>query len=266
MFFLFLVCFPTIVILMQWNVSLEIFFFLITEGLKMRHSLSSYLSGFDCFKKHEFKLKISLSRSLSCLCCCFRYLNIYFILFFMLSNCWAMRVRNAYQKSILKLSYLTCLWWFALFQINTNGFVSFDKPPAEEVYLGKMPAAFQMIAALLGDLDNSAGQGAVYFRQDNGSDILSQVSSFVKQGFPGETIDEPQHAVVVTWENMSARDGAQGRGDGLDTKVQNCSSIVFIMHNERVDCLSFPDKILVLFLPNNQITLWACVRWTKDLF
>lgn len=106
-----------------------------------------------------------------------------------------------------------------MFQINTNGFVSFAKPPAEEVYLGKMPAAFQMIAALLGDLDNSAGQGAVYFRQDNSSDILSQVSSFVKQAFPGHTVDELQHAVVVTWENMPASDGAQGRGDGLDTKV-----------------------------------------------
>lgn len=106
-----------------------------------------------------------------------------------------------------------------MFQINTNGFVSFAKPPAEEVYLGKMPAAFQMIAALLGDLDNSAGQGAVYFRQDNGSDILSQVSSFVKQAFPGVTINEPQDAVVVTWENMSARHGTPGRGDGLDTKV-----------------------------------------------
>lgn len=82
-----------------------------------------------------------------------------------------------------------------------------------------MPAAFQMIAALLGDLDNSAGQGAVYFRQDNEPDILSQVSKFVKQAFPGETLDEPQDAVVVTWENMPGRDGAQGRGDELDTKV-----------------------------------------------
>lgn len=82
-----------------------------------------------------------------------------------------------------------------------------------------MPAAFKMIAPLLGDLDNSAGQGDVYFRQDNGLDILSQVRNFVKQAFPEETVEEPLDAVVVTWENISASVGAQGRGDGLDTKV-----------------------------------------------
>lgn len=82
-----------------------------------------------------------------------------------------------------------------------------------------MPAAFQMIAALLGDLDNSAGQGVVYFRQDNGSELLSQVSKFVKRAFPVDTLEEPLEVVVVTWENMPARDEAQGRGDGLDSKV-----------------------------------------------
>lgn len=97
--------------------------------------------------------------------------------------------------------------------------MSFAKPPAEQGYLGNMPSAFKMIAPLLGDLDNSAGQGAVYFRQDNSSDVLSQVVNFVRKAFPGETIEEPRDAVVVTWESMPARDGAQGRGDGLDTKV-----------------------------------------------
>lgn len=97
--------------------------------------------------------------------------------------------------------------------------MSFSKPPAELGYLGNMPAAFKMIAALLGDLDNSAGQGAVYFRQDDAVEILSQVNNFVKQAFPGETVEEPMNAVVVTWENIPARDGTQGRGDGPDIKV-----------------------------------------------
>lgn len=106
--------------------------------------------------------------------------------------------------------------------------MSFAKPPAEEVYLGKMPAEFQMIAALLGDLDNSAGQGAVYFRQDNGSDVLSRVGELVKQAFPRETVDEPQDTTVVTWENISARGGASGRGDGLDTKVSRLCAFFFV--------------------------------------
>lgn len=106
--------------------------------------------------------------------------------------------------------------------------MSFAKPPAEEEYLGKMPAEFQMIAALLGDLDNSAGQGAVYFRQDNGSDVLSRVGELVKQAFPRETVDEPQDTTVVTWENMSARGGASGRGDGLDAKVSRLCAFFFV--------------------------------------
>lgn len=97
--------------------------------------------------------------------------------------------------------------------------MSFAKPPPEEEYLGKMPAEFQMIAALLGDLDNSAGQGAVYFRQDNSAVVLSRVDELVKAAFPEQSVDESLDAVVVTWENMAARGGASGRGDGPETKV-----------------------------------------------
>lgn len=85
-----------------------------------------------------------------------------------------------------------------------------------------------MIAALLGDLDNSAGQGAVYFRQDNGSNVLSRVGELVKEAFPRETVDEPQDTTVVTWENMSARGGASGRGDGLDAKVSRLCAFFFV--------------------------------------
>lgn len=104
------------------------------------------------------------------------------------------------------------------FQINTNGFVAFSEPPPEEEYLGKMPGGFKMIAALLGDLDNSDGQGNVYFRQDNSPEVLSRAGELIKRAFPGDSGIAPVLAVIVTWENMAAK-GSSGRGDGLDAKV-----------------------------------------------
>lgn len=110
--------------------------------------------------------------------------------------------------------YSRCL----LFQINTNGFVAFSELPPEEEYLGKMPVGFKMIAALLGDLDNSNGQGNVYFRQDNSPEVLSRAGELIKRAFPGDSGIAPLLAVIVTWENMAPK-GSSGRGDGLDTKV-----------------------------------------------
>uniref|UniRef100_A0A3Q4GVY4 Nidogen 1b n=1 Tax=Neolamprologus brichardi TaxID=32507 RepID=A0A3Q4GVY4_NEOBR len=104
-----------------------------------------------------------------------------------------------------------------LFQINTNGFVAVAEPPAEEKYLGKMPSEFKMIAVLLGDLDNSDGQGKVYFRHDSTPNILGRAADHIRQGFPDGKVEKPTNTFIVTWENMAAQ-GTPGRGDQLDTK------------------------------------------------
>lgn len=106
---------------------------------------------------------------------------------------------------------------FLPFQINTNGFVAFEPPPPEAEYLGKMPAAFKMIAALLGDLDNSDGRGSVYFRQDRGPEALRRAGEHVKRAFPGSAEAEPVNTLVVTWEKMAA--AGAGRGEGPDAQV-----------------------------------------------
>lgn len=97
--------------------------------------------------------------------------------------------------------------------------MSFAEPPAEVEYLGKMPADFKMIAALLGDLDDSDGQGKVYFRQDDSPEVLSRAAEHIRQAFPRDTGVEPTSTLIVTWENMAAA-GTSGRGDGLDAKVR----------------------------------------------
>uniref|UniRef100_A0A8C2Z7R9 Nidogen 1 n=1 Tax=Cyclopterus lumpus TaxID=8103 RepID=A0A8C2Z7R9_CYCLU len=110
-------------------------------------------------------------------------------------------------------------------RINTNGFVSVVEPPAEGEYLGKMPASFKMIAALLGDLEDGDGQGKVHFRLDGSPEALSRAAEHVTRAFPRDDGVEPTSVLVVTWENVVAR-GTSGRGDGLDTKVRNTFQLV----------------------------------------
>uniref|UniRef100_A0A7N6AK96 Nidogen 1b n=1 Tax=Anabas testudineus TaxID=64144 RepID=A0A7N6AK96_ANATE len=109
--------------------------------------------------------------------------------------------------------------------INTNGFLAAVEPPAEKDYLGKMPASFKMMAALLGDLDNSDGQGKVYFRQDGGLHVLSRAAEHITQAFPRDADVKLTSALIVTWESMAAH-GTSGRGDGLDTKRNTFQLVV----------------------------------------
>lgn len=95
--------------------------------------------------------------------------------------------------------------------------MAFAQPPEEVEYLGKMPANFKMIAALLGDLDNSDGQGKVHFRQDNSTDVLTRVAQHIRQGFPRDVGEEPSNALIITWENMAAR----GASDRRDSQVRH---------------------------------------------
>ncbi|KAI3352670.1 hypothetical protein L3Q82_020124 [Scortum barcoo] len=124
------------------------------------------------------------------------------------------------EELVLNGSLLLFSESFDRVYINTNGFVAFEDPPAEDSYLGKMPASFKMIAALLGDLDNSDGQGKVYFRSDSSPDVRSRAAKHIRKAFPRDGGVGPTSALVVTWENMAAR-GMSGRGDGLDTKVRD---------------------------------------------
>uniref|UniRef100_A0A4W6DIF0 Nidogen 1 n=1 Tax=Lates calcarifer TaxID=8187 RepID=A0A4W6DIF0_LATCA len=101
--------------------------------------------------------------------------------------------------------------------INTNGFVAVVEPPGEREYLGKMPAGFRMIAALLGDLDNSDGRGKVFFRQESSPDVLRRAHEHIKKAFPRDDSVEPPSVLIITWANMAAQ-GTSGRGDGLDAK------------------------------------------------
>ncbi|XP_020511653.1 nidogen-1-like [Labrus bergylta] len=123
--------------------------------------------------------------------------------------------------------------------INTNGFVSMVDPPAEEEYLGKMPASFKMMAALLGDLDNSDGQGRVYYRTDISPDVLNQAAEHIRQAFPRDNGVDPSSTFIVTWENMAAR-GTSGRGDGLDAKRNTFQLVVVSMESSSCTILLYP--------------------------
>lgn len=126
-----------------------------------------------------------------------------------------------------------------LFQINTNGFVSFAAPPPpEREYLGKTPVAFKMVAVLLGDLDNSDGRGTVHFRQDSSPKALRRAGEHVQRAFPGSVEAKPVDTFVVTWENMAAA-GDRGGGQGLDGKVDISASSTLSSHCGTSDCFCF---------------------------
>uniref|UniRef100_A0A8C9XTJ2 Nidogen 1 n=2 Tax=Sander lucioperca TaxID=283035 RepID=A0A8C9XTJ2_SANLU len=133
--------------------------------------------------------------------------------------------------------------------INTNGFVSVVEPPAEEQYLGKMPASFKMIAALLGDLDDSDGRGKVHFRWDSSPEVRNRTAEHVRRAFPRDDPEEPVGVLIVTWENMAAR-GTPGRGDGLDTKRNTFQLVVASMELSSCAILLYPrDRLQFLSTP-----------------
>lgn len=106
-------------------------------------------------------------------------------------------------------------------QVNTNGFIATAKPAKEAAYLGKMPATFGMIAALLGDLDTSDGVGKVYFRQDSSASALQRAGDHVSRAFPDDDEVTPTHSLVVTWVDMAAHEH-RSRGEGPQKRVSPC--------------------------------------------
>uniref|UniRef100_A0A3Q1H4M7 Nidogen 1b n=1 Tax=Acanthochromis polyacanthus TaxID=80966 RepID=A0A3Q1H4M7_9TELE len=130
--------------------------------------------------------------------------------------------------------------------INTNGFVALAEPPAQQEYLGQMPSGFKMIAALLGDLDNSDGHGKVYYRQDSSPDVLNQAAEHIRRAFPSGKGVEPTSALIVTWESMAAR-GTSGRGDGLDAKRNTFQLALVSMELSSYAILLYPRDGLQFF-------------------
>ncbi|XP_046907058.1 nidogen-1-like [Hypomesus transpacificus] len=123
--------------------------------------------------------------------------------------------------------------------VNTNGFVAVGEPTPEDEYLGKMPTSFGMIAAFLGDLDNSDGVGKVYFRQDSSTDVLLKTANHISEAFPQDDEIEPIHAIIITWENIAAN-GIPERGDREDTKRNTFQLVVASMASASYAIMFYP--------------------------
>uniref|UniRef100_A0AAY4ELV2 Nidogen 1b n=1 Tax=Denticeps clupeoides TaxID=299321 RepID=A0AAY4ELV2_9TELE len=135
--------------------------------------------------------------------------------------------------------------------INTNGFISMAKPPAESDYLGQMPASFGLAAAFMGDLDTSDGIGKVYFRQDSSASVLQRINEHISQAFPAEDEVEPTHAFIVTWENVAVN-GESGRGDGTvhKARLNTFQLVVASMESASYAILLYPSDGLQFHLTN----------------
>ncbi|KAF3852644.1 hypothetical protein F7725_005999 [Dissostichus mawsoni] len=62
-----------------------------------------------------------------------------------------------------------------------------------------------MIAPLLGDLEDSDGQGRVLFRWDSSPEVLNKSAEHIRRAFPRDEGVDPITVFIVTWENMAAR-------------------------------------------------------------
>ncbi|TRY69843.1 hypothetical protein DNTS_012936 [Danionella cerebrum] len=96
--------------------------------------------------------------------------------------------------------------------VNTNGFVSLEKPPVESEYLRSSQVTFKMLAALQGDLDTSDRVGRVFFRQDTNPALLQKAGDHINRAFPEDDLVNPEHLFVVTWVDVASHE-AQSRGD-----------------------------------------------------
>ncbi|KAG7217936.1 hypothetical protein INR49_010312, partial [Caranx melampygus] len=121
--------------------------------------------------------------------------------------------------------------------------LTFDLRPLQLIkaygVLGEDAGQFQMMAALLGDLDNSDGRGKVFFREDSSPDVLRRARQHVRQAFPRDEEVEPHSTLIVTWLDMAAQ-GTSGRGDGVDVKRNTFQLVVAFMPSSSCAILLYP--------------------------
>lgn len=86
--------------------------------------------------------------------------------------------------------------------MGTNGIISPQDFPRETQYVDDgFPTDFPVIAPFLADLDTSNGKGAIYYREDDSTEVLIRAAEEVKRGFPESTFS-PTAAFIATWDSV----------------------------------------------------------------
>ncbi|KAK1158759.1 nidogen-2-like [Acipenser oxyrinchus oxyrinchus] len=91
---------------------------------------------------------------------------------------------------------------FSELYVGTNGIISPQDFPRETQYVDDgFPTDFPVIAPFLADLDTSNGKGAIYYREDDSTEVLIRAAEEVKRGFPESTFS-PTAAFIATWDSV----------------------------------------------------------------
>ncbi|MGH0187339.1 UNVERIFIED_CONTAM: hypothetical protein FKN15_024551 [Acipenser sinensis] len=91
---------------------------------------------------------------------------------------------------------------FSELYVGTNGIISPQDFPQETQYVDDgFPTDFPVIAPFLADLDTSNGKGAIYYREDDSTEVLIRAAEEVKRGFPESTFS-PTAAFIATWDSV----------------------------------------------------------------
>ncbi|MGH0178138.1 UNVERIFIED_CONTAM: hypothetical protein FKN15_076934 [Acipenser sinensis] len=91
---------------------------------------------------------------------------------------------------------------FSELYVGTNGIISPQNFPRETQYVDDgFPTDFPVITPFLADLDTSNGKGAIYYREDDSTEVLIRAAEEVKRGFPESTFS-PTAAFIATWDSV----------------------------------------------------------------
>ncbi|XP_058846527.1 nidogen-2-like [Acipenser ruthenus] len=91
---------------------------------------------------------------------------------------------------------------FSELYVGTNGIISPQDFPRETQYVDDgFPTDFPVIAPFLADLDTSNGKGAIYYREDDSTEVLIRAAEEVKRGFPESTFS-PTAVFIATWDSV----------------------------------------------------------------
>ena len=97
-----------------------------------------------------------------------------------------------------------CLCWIDkfLFQVSTNGYLSFEAPPEVHHHALFNSILIPLIAPFWSDFDFRIS-GTVYYRTSQDSMLLSEIAEAVVSSNPEFDGFQPTSCVVVTWSQAS---------------------------------------------------------------
>ena len=89
-------------------------------------------------------------------------------------------------------------------QVNDNGVLSFNTSmtASDPQSFPKAGDRFELIAPFWSDVDTSVGNGSVFYRQTNASELLQKAGTEIQEAFAEFHDYRPTLLLIVTWDHV----------------------------------------------------------------